>query len=150
VHVELNVCDDRILVIRSLLTELAKLRGIISKQAPRGNSQPALLCCILVLCFAILIGQFHPIRYQASHEDHYTSTGMFTLIFYANTKSTFVLFTVVPSRTLLSVKTSSNMFSDFLHSWQLQLYSKLVTPVKTEYNSMDGNHSNNDHINISE
>ena len=60
---------------RSLLTELAKLRGIISKQTLRGTSQPALLCCILVLCFAILIGQFHPIRYQTSREDHYTTTG---------------------------------------------------------------------------
>ena len=61
-------------IYRSLLTELAKLRNIISKQALRGN-HPALLCCILVLCFAILIGQFHPITYQSNHEDHYTATG---------------------------------------------------------------------------
>lgn len=71
-------CND--IVCRSLLTELAKLRNIVSKQALRGN-HPALLCCILVLCFAILIGQFHPITYQSNHEDHYTATGKNVILY---------------------------------------------------------------------
>lgn len=67
-------CSMICMMYRSLLTELAKLRNIISKQTLQGN-HPALLCCILVLCFAILIGQFHPITYQSNRADHYTSTG---------------------------------------------------------------------------
>ena len=54
----------------------------------------------------------------------------------------------VPSRTLLSVKDSTNLFGDLLHSWQLQLYRKLMTTY--HHSNKDGNHSNNEHHNIAE